>query len=418
MFNIILITEGFPYNNGEQFLETEVKYISKHKNINLTIMPKRIGNNKREVDNSIAVDNYLNDYNKVSKLTKIKYLGKVVFSKLFLKEMKSINFFNPVVFIKSLEAMLYYQKYYELFDEFLSTREDLENTVIYTYWHLEYSYALQSLKNKYNYKLVSRIHGQDLYKERRRFLYMPLKANFLNNIDKIYTITDTSNDYLVNNYGFDNSKLELSRLGVDDLNIVCRASEKYNFHVVSCSFLKDIKRVDKIIDSLYLLAMSNKDVKYKWTHIGGGLLYDELQKYARDKLDLLSNLEFDFLGNVPNKEIYKFYKINRVDIFLNTSTFEGVPVTIMEALSCHIPILAPNIGGISDMVQTGYNGVLLSSSSTVEEIVNALSDITQFKSEQIRRNAYRMYKMKYDAQKNYTNFITQIMHIVKYDFRS
>ncbi len=63
----------------------------------------------------------------------------------------------------------------------------------------------------------------------------------------------------------------------------------------------------------------------------------------------------------------------------------------MEAMSCHIPIIAPNTGGIKDMVINNYNGVLLTYKCTIKEILQSLNNLHFFKNLEIRDNSYKIF---------------------------
>jgi glycosyltransferase involved in cell wall biosynthesis len=310
-----------------------------------------------------------------------------------------------------LSSLMLHQFYLKKLEAFLDKSNDLENTIFYTYWNNESTYALQSLKEKYGYKIVSRIHGGDIYEKRREFGYLPLKKQFTHNIDRIYTITQSANDYLIERYGFKKESIALSRLGVRDLSINTLSSTSNDIHLVSCSFLSEVKRVDKIIEALALLSIKQPHVNFKWSHMGDGYLYKELLVLADKKLKGKSNITFTFLGNLKNVEVYEFYKNNNVDLFINVSQSEGVPVSIMEAMSCHIPIIAPNVGGVKDMVTDGQNGRLLSERCEVSEIIEALDDIEFYKEPNIRENAYQVYIEKYSASLNYNRFITSMVEL-------
>ena len=47
------------------------------------------------------------------------------------------------------------------------------------------------------------------------------------------------------------------------------------------------------------------------------------------------------MGEVENKEAKAFFLNNAVDFFINASESEGVPVSIMEAMSASVPAIAP-----------------------------------------------------------------------------
>ncbi|MDH7553000.1 MAG: glycosyltransferase [Spirochaetota bacterium] len=410
---IILISNSFPYLPGEQFLETEVKYYLEHKDVELTIMPLNSHNEKREIDKSIKLDTYLIDNKIKSKLKKIFLFFKSIFSRLFFDEIvkNKVNSFSK--FRHFTSAISNYQYYYDLFDNYFQNKKDLSTTVVYTYWNDTFTYALQSLKRKYGYKVVSRIHGYDIYKERRIGNYMPLKIHFTENIDKIYTISESAIEYLHKVYGFKKDILQLLRLGVNDYGIISKPNKSNLFHIVSCSFLTPVKRVDKIINALSVLSEQLTNIKLIWTHIGSGPLEKTLKDLANEMLSQKENVNFNFVGHLDNQDVYKFYKKNKVDVFINVSESEGVPVSIMEAMSCHIPIVAPNIGGIGEMVEDKESGILLSNKCEVKELIDALKNIQFFKSEAVREKSYNIFLEKYNAKKNYKNFIEDLKSLVK-----
>lgn len=66
------------------------------------------------------------------------------------------------------------------------------------------------------------------------------------------------------------------------------------------------------------------------------------------------------------------------DIFVLSSDREGTPNVIMEAMSCGLPVIATNVGGISKLVQDGKTGFLIetgSSAAIAEKLVTMLSDM-------------------------------------------
>ena len=84
----------------------------------------------------------------------------------------------------------------------------------------------------------------------------------------------------------------------------------------------------------------------------------------------------------------------------------------MEAMSHSIPVIAPNVGGIADIVNS-KTGKLLTANPSIEEIVNAIKEV--FYSSMYlcyRKNAFLMVKNKFNADYNYKNFIEKIEKIV------
>ncbi|WP_455668380.1 glycosyltransferase [Phocaeicola sp.] len=62
-----------------------------------------------------------------------------------------------------------------------------------------------------------------------------------------------------------------------------------------------------------------------------------------------------FLGNISNAGMYN----SIADLFILPSNYEGLPMVILEAMSCGKPIVASNVGGISEIVKNGENGYVV-----------------------------------------------------------
>ena len=117
-------------------------------------------------------------------------------------------------------------------------------------------------------------------------------------------------------------------------------------------------------------------------------------------------IEYKFQGRVSNNRILKYYHDTPVDCFVMTSEHEGLPVSIMEAESAGIPIVATNVGGISEMIDG--NGFILPSNPTPEEIADAIIACLNCSAETKtnRRKCSRdIWENKFDATKNARNFV-------------
>lgn len=399
---IFIVTSTFPFFPGEQFLETEVLFWGKQKSFEVILLPSSIGNGKcRKIPNNIHMDLSLAKHRKNEILINLNnYKNELnITSESLLKKQDLINSASMVEFYIS-----FFQNYFK------DLNENYKNLIFYTYWHNEISYALSILRKKYKFILVSRIHGNDLYEERKQNNYMPLKREFADEIDLLFFITENQNDYLQKTYNFTRERLVMSRLGVLDNNIKTKTSDQNTFSIASCSYIVQLKRIDRIIKSLKILS-NNEKINIKWFHIGDGPLKNELVSFAQKTLEGTKNIGFKFIGELDNDKVFKFYNFQKIDVFINTSESEGMPVSIMEALSCSIPVIAPNVGGISESITTGYNGILLSKEPAEAEIASSLSEINFLKNPDTRSNAYEVFRIKFDAKKNYINHINMIKNI-------
>jgi len=64
---------------------------------------------------------------------------------------------------------------------------------------------------------------------------------------------------------------------------------------------------------------------------------------------------FQFLGHLD--DMNPFYA--GLNVYMNTSVHEGIPMTILEAMARGLPIIAPRVGGIPEVVDDGVQGFLI-----------------------------------------------------------
>jgi glycosyltransferase involved in cell wall biosynthesis len=83
---------------------------------------------------------------------------------------------------------------------------------------------------------------------------------------------------------------------------------------------------------------------------GSGRLLPAAEQQARD-LGLEGVVRF--LGYVPNAEILEWLRVGRVDAVALPSDWEGIPVSLIEALAHGVPAVASDVGGVAELVGDG-----------------------------------------------------------------
>ncbi|NTW34232.1 MAG: glycosyltransferase, partial [Bacteroidetes bacterium] len=189
--------------------------------------------------------------------------------------------------------------------------------------------------------------------------------------------------------------------------------EKTCLNIVSCSYINFNKRVDLIIESLSKIDSFN----IKWTHLGDGRTREDFEITNQKALDFFKNkknIEYKFAGYCSNHDILSYYKQNIVDVFINLSIKEGIPVSIMEVMSFGIPVIATRVGGTVEIVKNEYNGFLLSENPEPAEVTGVIEKFYNLSDEKIktlRNNAYTTWNELYNADKNYTKFVNDIISL-------
>tara|TARA_X000000950_G_C13915800_1_gene660951 strand:- start:4768 stop:6027 length:1260 start_codon:yes stop_codon:yes gene_type:complete len=414
--NLIFFTKVFPHGIGESFLEEEIKYLSNNFR-SITIVTSKSSSGRRVLPENVEV--IYGDFNG-SYLDKLKHFIKLFFT-LFLPEiliyknwkylLKRTNI-NYLVKSTSSASIIYtfLMKYID------NNNIKFDSLFLYTYWWLDESIAIALLKKKHpKIKSFTRCHGYDVYFERSKGGYLPYKYFTLKYLDRVFPISKNAINYIENNYPFSNffpNKLSLSQIGVIEGSLSLeKTGDKDVFTIVSCSQIYPNKRLELIYNSIIKL-----NHKVKWVHLGSYIenfsedYYEELIKNIKVSP---KNIEIVFKGKLLNFEILDFYKKNYIDLFINLSFSEGVPVSIMEAMSYSIPALATNVGGVSELVNDD-NGILVARDSIAEEINSDILKFIELDKNFViekRKAAYNTWINKFNSKINYNEFINKINNL-------
>jgi len=340
----------------------------------------------------------------------------IPFGKRFLRILTSryafiflLEFFKKGVFLSKAKFFRWIGASYKML--LLARNERLkkifdqadENTIFYFYWARETSEIL-GLYRKTKAKIVVRFHGYDLY-EYRFYNYMPYRDRQLKNLDWAIFISEDGEKYLRSLYKNVAFKSKVFRLGIYSYGKAKQSNDGI-FRLVSCSSLVDVKRVHIIAQALQYI-----DFPIHWTHIGGG---EELDKIKAITKDLPKYISVKFTGTVPPEKVFEYYVNQPVDLFVNVSSSEGIPVSIMEAFASAIPVYATDVGGTHEIVNS-ENGKLLNPDITPEELAKEIREFRELPYEQkerLRQNAYKTFQEKYNFEKNSSKFVKFLLSLV------
>lgn len=404
---LYLFTADFPYGTGETFLETEIEYLAKGFDKVHIVSANCVDSQTRELPENCSVER-LNLH--VSSFDKLRSLFGL-FSPLFWKELRIIRrtYALPITFgilktmlISSLRAKWVSKKV----DQLVHAQSPGDNLFFYSYWCDDVALGLAMSQKKYpKISTVSRIHGWDVYFEASSLNYLPYRHFIAQNLKGIYAISRKGISYCRDVWKIkDLNKLHLARLGVVSQKQI--EANKNGFLLVSCSNVIPLKRVELIVR-----ALSNmKNTPMKWVHFGDGPLLEEIQGLAQEILPPVIQVEFK--GRVPNQEVLKWYAKHKPNLFINVSSTEGIPVSIMEAMSFGIPVMATDVGGTSEIVN-GRNGVLLPPNLNEQGLADALIAMIDDKERLTSKSdtAFKMWQENFNAEKNYDSFVKSLFQL-------
>jgi glycosyltransferase involved in cell wall biosynthesis len=401
---LYLFSEYYPYGDESMsehaFLKNEIRYLSQ-KFDKVVVVPSLLLGSLAPV-NSFEVDPSLGHI--LGHAPKLKIFAHALSNKFFYLEMiaRPFSFWNQ----SKLKRLIYFTGRAGLVKKWLKQKlmQDIfsQNTLFYTFWLTEVTLGLVGVKGA---RVVSRAHGHDIYEE--YYGYIPCYGFMLNNLQRLYLVSEPAVIYLKNKFPGCTTRLEKRYLGVKKALRVSDFSKDGLIRIVSCSYLIERKRVDLLIRGLYQFVKTCQRSVF-WTHFGGGPEFERIQCMASDMKDNLFN--YDLKGNTANKDILNFYQNNPVDIFIHLSESEGgVPVAIQEAQAYGIPVIGTSVGGIPEIVNKDV-GVLLSENPASSEIADAINYIVSdtFRFHRMRKTSVRNWHQKFNEEINLNQFATEI----------
>lgn len=389
---LCLYTIRFPYGKGETFLESEIEIIAtRFKEIH--VFPLEVSKEKRTLPPNVMVHDVFTNFNPNANHMKIMRLNCWRVLGLFVQEIFKGRFEGR----KYKEKLQYTISFFgraKVLKRYLVEKKLLD-TIHYTYWFDIWATCLSILNIKY----VSRVHGFDLFEERSKNKFIHFRDLQLKKVQFVYSVSKAGRQYLQNKYPKFRDKCQVSYLGTADNGMSPRPQDEV-FRVVSCSNVIPLKRVWAIIDVL-----KGFEVKVEWVHYGDGPLLKEMKGKAAELPDNVSSI---FMGREPNQKVLEYYASTPIDLFINLSESEGLPVSIMEALSFGIPAIATNVGGTCEIVCEN-SGWLVEKNFDIDEIRSIVKkNMGQMRDKNFRNNVRAFWEVNFDAKINYIDFVKGI----------
>lgn len=214
---------------------------------------------------------------------------------------------------------------------------------------------------------ISRAHNYDLYAERGRFGYLPHRPALLTGLDAVLPCSQQGRRYLAQHYPHLTDQVSTAYLGTPDLPDRSGDQPGKRLRILSCSRVVPIKRVELIAQAVARLERAGNQVE--WTHVGDG----ESMASVRQAAQSISHARLT--GAMAHEDYLDLLSRESFDVVVNASTYEGLPLSIMEACSAGLPVVATDVGGTSEIVHDGVNGHLLPPALTPAQLAEALASI-------------------------------------------
>jgi colanic acid/amylovoran/stewartan biosynthesis glycosyltransferase WcaL/AmsK/CpsK len=208
--------------------------------------------------------------------------------------------------------------------------------------------------------LVTIFHGRDVGR--------PVRDNSLWQYNVLFdqgALQLTVNDYFRNalvDAGASAANVVVHHMGVriNEIEYSWRSWDQGTLNFISVCRLTEKKGIEFALRALGQLSISNPNLDWAYTIIGGGELLEDLKHLAKD-VNIADRVTF--LGPRPHDEVKQ--RLREAHVFLLPSVtaqdgdVEGIPVSIMEAMSAGLTVLSTYHSGIPELIEDQKTGFLV-----------------------------------------------------------
>jgi glycosyltransferase involved in cell wall biosynthesis len=224
---------------------------------------------------------------------------------------------------------------------------------------------------------------------------------------KIIAVSDDLAEKLQKNFPADKIHVIVNGIDVDSIKKQADSQEPLNkledrtYKIGLVGRLVPVKRIDLFIQIARYFRDHYQDVNAQFYIYGEGPLLNELIE-LRNELDVTDIVHFE--GHCQN--IHQ--KMANLDILVMPSDHEGLPMTLLEAMTLGIPVIAHAVGGIPKLLCGGACGALIRENNPAvytEAIFNLLKSPQN--TQDIINSAMENVSHNYNARKNADHYLNE-----------
>ncbi|MEP6664584.1 MAG: glycosyltransferase family 4 protein, partial [Verrucomicrobiota bacterium] len=235
-------------------------------------------------------------------------------------------------------------------ENFTSALKEFRPQLLHAHFATEPSAAARSFAAELQIPFTFTAHGYDIFRKPPvDFAERAISAA------GVITVSKANAEYITKTFSVPANHVHVIPCGID-LEQFCPApktsAEKTTPLILCVARLVKVKNLKLLLNACALLR--DREVSFRCVLIGDGPLCEELN-LLRKNLRLENFVEFK--GAATQSEVLRWWQ--RADIGVLSSENEGMPVSLMEAAACGVPVVATAVGGIPELVDDGKTGLLV-----------------------------------------------------------
>lgn len=235
---------------------------------------------------------------------------------------------------------------------------------------------------------------------RKQFFYRKVEK-LVGKLSKIViTVCDQDRNLALRHQVLPKEKITTIHNGViDTRNNMLEKNISEVVKIIMVARFEKPKQQMMLLKSLLVL----KDLDWHMIFVGDGSLKQACAQFVQE-----NNLghKITFLGSHSNVDEL----LKDADIFVLTSAWEGLPLSILEAMALGLPIIASNVGGVSEAVRDSENGFLIQNNLT--EILPLLIEDKLLR-KKMGEKSREIYEASFTFEKMYEKTISTYINLLK-----
>jgi glycosyltransferase involved in cell wall biosynthesis len=132
-----------------------------------------------------------------------------------------------------------------------------------------------------------------------------------------------------------------------------------------------------LIDTFFYITRQLPEIRLLVVGAGGlkKKMERQIKQYGIDE-------KVHFFGAQPQEKVAELMRVS--DVFLLPSAFEGMPISVLEALGCGLPVVSTDVGEVKRVVRNGFSGIISSEQDSVklgDSVLKIFSKQNEFSAE-------------------------------------
>ena len=291
---------------------------------------------------------YIRSDENLSKPYEIEYFqsNNIHVVRLYYKKYSFLRFINLILYF------YYFKKGYQYIKK-TSGKPDIIHVNILT----RAGIPAYFLKKFYNIPYIITEHWsryQEITNNYKGTLRKIITRIIVENASAVTTVTANLKQAMLQHKLFNKNYIIIPN--VVDTDIFTPDSNKHTHNKVIITHISSFEDKSKNVTGILrvIKALSKKKTDFEFILVGDLNDHDKIIKYA-EELELKDKLVF-FEGLLDTKQLVQV--LQKTDFLLMFSNYENFPVVINESLSCGIPIISTDVGGISEYIDNNL-GILV-----------------------------------------------------------